>query len=660
MKLRDSTQRPHAASRSKLATALSAALIGGAVLATPAQAVSLADAEGLGDAVIYQYFTAQNGWQTFFRIINTSTDAVVVKVRYREAANSREILDFEIALSPNDMWTGWTDPSAIGDGRPGVKTNDTSCLFPLVGQASPPDEGFVVVDAETNEVGAVFKDRAFTGVYNDGGPDAALRLAEGHFEIIGVAAYAPESNFGFAVSHQASDGKPENCAAAYSLYSTGRGDPSFDVGNVLAANAYLVNIASGQGAGYDPNVLADCAAASLRSIANATDTSPDLDDCDAGPFGLPAQSVDDVRAWNGTVAINQALWNGAEPAPIQTTIYLADLDGSGDFAGAFTFDVNQDGVCDATEAYVEDNVPESVYNAAASDPLGYTTVGAPAGCTYYFATTQVVGPQLTTTQIQEVPDAWRLKQKGQVTYAPDPDAPFTVTNEFLVGGGVDWVSAWFMADSVINEWAASFNPTGIISDYFTQWVVTFPTKHYYVDLQNDLDLTDDISPTLARTVPASFSPFYEIFPGNGESCEPVTIEMWNREERFSDFTSPAPTPENSLCWETNVVAFNERYADAGLDSNFSLVVDQSFLPTDYDGSISERGWARMTFDGLGARTGLLTGPDNPVLTGLPVTGFMFSVYETGNAATNHTTANAHKYEREEATRTLPALPPTTP
>ena len=65
--------------------------------------------DGLGDAAVFQYFTAKNNWQTFFRLINTSADVVVVKVRFREAANSREILDFEVALSPYDMWAGWTD-----------------------------------------------------------------------------------------------------------------------------------------------------------------------------------------------------------------------------------------------------------------------------------------------------------------------------------------------------------------------------------------------------------------------------------------------------------------------------------------------------------------------------------------------------------------------
>jgi hypothetical protein len=229
MKLRDSTQRPHAASRSRLATALSAALVGGAVLATPAQAVTLADADGLGDAVIYQYYTAQGGWQTFFRLINTSEDAIVVKVRFREAANSREVLDFEVALSPNDMWTGWTDGNAIGDGRPGIKTNDTSCLFPLINQSNPRDEGFVLLDAATNTVGAVFKDRSFTGVYDDGGPDANARLSEGHFEIIGVASYGANTMFSGAVSHQFSDGKPENCALAYNYYLAGNGGNDNDV-----------------------------------------------------------------------------------------------------------------------------------------------------------------------------------------------------------------------------------------------------------------------------------------------------------------------------------------------------------------------------------------------------------------------------------------------
>jgi hypothetical protein len=272
-------------------------------------------------------------------------------------------------------------------------------------------------------------------------------------------------------------------------------------------------------------------------------------------------------------------------------------------------------------------------------------------CNYRFADSGITTPYLTNPTVVTTPGAWRVKQKGQQTYAPDPTVALDVTNKYLVGGGVDWVSSLFMADTVINEWAASNNPGALISDYYTQWVLTFPTKHYYVDLQDDVNLGDDISPTLARTVPATFAPFgnppvgSSIFPGNGESCEPVSLFMYNREERFSAFTSPAPTPDNSLCWETNVVTFNQNYADAGLDSDFTFVIDELDLPTDFDGQTSERGWARMWFTGAGANTGLVIPGTTFVQYGLPVTGFLFSIYETGDAATNHTTINAHKYER---------------
>ncbi len=206
--------------RRALVPALASVITGAATLSAPAHAVYLANDDGLGDAAVYQYYTAKSGWQTFFRVINTSTDAVVIKVRFREAANSREVLDFEVALSPNDMWTGWTDANAIGDGRPGIKTNDTSCVFPRPGQSFPNDEGFVSLDPSTNLIGAVFKDRAYTGVYDDSGPDAATRLSEGHIEVIGVSSYSSdgsdndEARFVGAVSHNGATGKPNDCASA--------------------------------------------------------------------------------------------------------------------------------------------------------------------------------------------------------------------------------------------------------------------------------------------------------------------------------------------------------------------------------------------------------------------------------------------------------------
>ena len=88
--------------KTKLSVALSAALAAG-VMSGQAQAVNLTH-ENLGDAAIFQYFSARENWQTFIRLINTSDDTLAVKLRFREGANSREILDFTVFLSPHDEW----------------------------------------------------------------------------------------------------------------------------------------------------------------------------------------------------------------------------------------------------------------------------------------------------------------------------------------------------------------------------------------------------------------------------------------------------------------------------------------------------------------------------------------------------------------------------
>ena len=124
------------------------------------------------------------------------------------------------------------------------------------------------------------------------------------------------------------------------------------------------------------------------------------------------------------------------------------------------------------------------------------------------------------------------------------------------------------------------------------------------------------------------------------------MRMYNREEADSEFTSPAPIYPVEMCWETNVIVFNDYYEDEGLDSNFVVSIPPQLLPVDAGGATSERGWASMDFVGY-----YPDGDDQRWCwgswcgTGLPVTGFLFSVYNTNNSATNHAAINAHKYQR---------------
>ena len=110
-----------------LAVATAMAGMGTAGLSTSASAVSIAH-DGLGEAMIFPYYTARNGFASFFNITNTSDKTVILKVRWNEGENSRDARDFNVILSPYDMWTVATAASGSGGAR--AFTADNSCTSP--------------------------------------------------------------------------------------------------------------------------------------------------------------------------------------------------------------------------------------------------------------------------------------------------------------------------------------------------------------------------------------------------------------------------------------------------------------------------------------------------------------------------------------------------
>ena len=79
-----------------------------------ATALELAEG-GVGHALVVPYFNAQNGNMTVLHVVNTDTaNGKAVKVRFRGAANSDDILDFQVFMSPGDVWTGAVTAGADG------------------------------------------------------------------------------------------------------------------------------------------------------------------------------------------------------------------------------------------------------------------------------------------------------------------------------------------------------------------------------------------------------------------------------------------------------------------------------------------------------------------------------------------------------------------
>ena len=120
-----------------LALSITAALVGltggaHAMTNTPAGAsatVSEFNGAGIGHKLIVPYFSTQNNNNTLLNITNTDTaNGKAVKVRFRSAANSDDIFDFQVFLSPGDVWTAQINQGL--DGRSRFTTNDLSCTKP--------------------------------------------------------------------------------------------------------------------------------------------------------------------------------------------------------------------------------------------------------------------------------------------------------------------------------------------------------------------------------------------------------------------------------------------------------------------------------------------------------------------------------------------------
>ena len=109
---------------------VSAVVAGFGMAAGAAQAVYL-NPSGNGATLIYPYYSVQsaggNAYNTYVSVVNTTDMVKVVKVRFREGKNSREVLDFNLYLSPNDVWTGAIVRTADGAGMISV---DRSCVVP--------------------------------------------------------------------------------------------------------------------------------------------------------------------------------------------------------------------------------------------------------------------------------------------------------------------------------------------------------------------------------------------------------------------------------------------------------------------------------------------------------------------------------------------------
>jgi hypothetical protein len=261
--------------RKKLVSlAVASAVSGGAMVAmtAPVHAMNISQ-NNMGQVLLFPYYTVKNGLDTVFTVTNTSDMTLAIKVRWREALNSREVRDFNVVLSPNDHWSaGVTDN---GTGGALVRTFDKSCTSPIL-----PNSTTV---SGAREVG--FTNVLFSGSANDGASSDISRVQEGYFEVFLMGTSTRDTSVSSNVLEYNAkhvNGVPRDCAKVDALFLNVGQNLSYMSApeNVLKGHVIYINVNNGTAMDAEPTAIEDFQ--TLNNIVYPpSDLLPDLGSGDA-------------------------------------------------------------------------------------------------------------------------------------------------------------------------------------------------------------------------------------------------------------------------------------------------------------------------------------------------------------------------------------------
>ena len=176
------------------------------------------DLNNAGDAAIIPYYTTVGSFVSGMHVVNTSAATQAVKIRLRRATDSADALDFNVVLSPADVWAGAIHADA--DGNVMVSTSDTSCTVPNN-----------AADASGNKT------------FN---MPNSTDAREGYIEIIGMGQAAQTQAAAINAKH--AKGTPKDCATVQLNFARNMNTDSSNA--VTTTRRYCGDDTSGVGGGY--------------------------------------------------------------------------------------------------------------------------------------------------------------------------------------------------------------------------------------------------------------------------------------------------------------------------------------------------------------------------------------------------------------------------
>lgn len=132
-----------------------------ALAAIATSAVELSH-DGRGDVLLYPFYSAEGGNDTYISVANNTDHPKALRVRFRQGVDNAEVLSFNLYLGARDHWAGAVT-TAIQKNGARLTSSDESCTYP-----EQPNGGFI------------FSDPNYENYY----PPGLERTREGMVEII--------------------------------------------------------------------------------------------------------------------------------------------------------------------------------------------------------------------------------------------------------------------------------------------------------------------------------------------------------------------------------------------------------------------------------------------------------------------------------------------
>jgi hypothetical protein len=542
--------------KSILASSIAAAMFGlGAVGAHAAVSVNAA---GSGDSLIVPYFSTQGANATLLSITNTDTQSgKAVKVRFRGAANSDDVFDFQVFLSPTDVWTA--NVSRGADGRSILTTSDKSCTKPsaAVLNATP----FI-----TSRL-----DQRLTG-------DAlAAGTREGYIEIIGMADIPQNS----AAAGKAAAWAPTATTAPQTdglLRTTTPPVTTADLTNPLfTAIKHVSGVAPCSGSAF--TALDSVNAFGVTNAVTWTTAGART----GAQFGLTPMTGGLVADWSIVNTVNAAAWGGQAVALASNKTQAERQSATG-------------GMNNLIAPQIGTAVAQATVSTWTADPL------------FLKADTETAVYDMTNQNLKAATGVAPVFEAG---YYDLPDLSTAVDATISAANAATQIQAITDAlavrSSIMNEFATESAISGS-----TDWVFSMPTRRYSVAMAyskitatNDGRVWNIALNTINQTTTTNQFRLANTSVVNGLICvngaRPVA---YNREEETASSTATVVVSPSTvaggvkLCGETSVLSFNNGTAAASAAVNGAVAV--SAVDVGYSA-----GWATMSVaagtDSTGAR-----------------------------------------------------------